>query len=62
MGPKLGHEAGGTSTVASRLRMTANAKEILIRTLTALIHSAFSSVLNALHSFRTTGFVQGPLP
>jgi hypothetical protein len=32
--------------------------EVAIRTLSARIHSAFSSVLNALHSFRNSGFVQ----
>jgi hypothetical protein len=57
------HEAGGTGTVTRiHLGMIANARESLVRTLTALIHSAFSLVLNVLHSFRTTGFVQGPLP
>jgi hypothetical protein len=63
MGLKLGHEVGGTGTVPGiPPQNDRNARGNLIRTLTALIHSAFSLVLNALHSFRTTGFVQGPLP
>ena len=45
-----------------RFRRTASARKIFTRTLTARIHSAFSSVRNALHSLRIAGFVQGPLP
>ncbi len=45
-----------------RFRRTASVGKIFTRTLTARIHSAFSSVRNALHSFRIAGFVQRPLP
>jgi hypothetical protein len=37
---------------------TTNARQASIQTLTARIHSAFSSVVNALHSLRIAGFVQ----
>jgi hypothetical protein len=55
-----GHEAVATST-GFRIcfsKMVKVRPPSSIRTLTARIHSAFSSVVIALHSFRTTGFVQ----
>ena len=58
MGPKLGHEAVVTGTVDED-RMSIQSESVaILRTLTARIHSAFSCVLNALHSLRMAGFVQ----
>lgn len=59
MGSKTGHEGGGTGTVTKTASKWAGARKVPIRTLTARIHSAFSEASNALHSFRTAGFVQG---
>ena len=39
--------------------MTANMRDVFIRTLTARIHSVCSAVLNVLHSLRTFGLLQG---
>jgi hypothetical protein len=42
------------------VRKTTDVEErVTIRTLSARIHSPFSSLLNALHSFRISGFVHG---
>ena len=58
MGSEPCHEAAATSTVFQICfnKMT-NLRWMYIRTLIARIHSAFSLVLNALHSLRTAGFV-----
>ncbi len=60
MGSEPSHEAILTSTGFRILHEKGdNVGGVSIRTLTARIQSAFSSVLNALHSFRTAGSVQG---
>jgi hypothetical protein len=59
MAPGPSHEAALTSTKIVRIFFLQDDAGVLsILTLTARIHSAFSLVLNALHSFRTAGFVQ----
>jgi hypothetical protein len=60
MAPKLGHGAGETGTAPEdRVSITTMRREapIIIRTLTARIHSAFSQVLNCLHSLRMAGLL-----
>ena len=58
MVPNLGHEAGVTGTTTRRPHKNGNYVGWALRTLTARIHSAFSLVLNALHSLRIAGLVQ----
>jgi hypothetical protein len=58
MGSEPSHEAAVTSTgFRICIRKTTNARRVSMRTFTARIHSTFSSVLSALHSLRTIGFV-----
>ncbi len=60
MGSEPSHEAVLISTESEyRFSETTNLRRVSILTLTARIHSTFSSVLNVLHSLRTAGFVQG---
>lgn len=62
MGPRLGREAGVTGTVARRQDKHDNYPSesvAILRTLTARIHPVFSCGLNALHSLRMAGLVQG---
>ena len=59
MGSDLGHEPPETSTeFRICFSKTVNVRRTSIRTLMARIQSAFSSVVNALHSLRIAGFVQ----
>jgi hypothetical protein len=58
MGSEPGHEAVATST-GFRICFSEMIDVRSIRTLIARIHSALSSVVIALHSLRTTGFVHG---
>ena len=59
MGSVPGREAFATGTgIRKCFSKTVNVGRASIPTLIARIHSAFSSVVSALHSFRIAGFVQ----
>jgi hypothetical protein len=62
MGSEPNHEAVLTSTGLCYeycFSKVTDLRGVSLHTLTARIHSAFSSVLNALHSLRTAGSAQG---